>query len=213
MASAPGKPSALHPGLGMTWKRALKIERIARFSLDPACYSNAQIANVMGCTEQTIVLIRQLPAYHAKVLELLTGLTSEHDRELRQDTDAMKDELKSMMPSSMMVIRNALLSKNENIRIKAAFEVMDREGTLAKVSKSSVAVEVKPAMQVDPRVAGNLIALLAGAPQNGGGAEINATTGGFTIQAGAAAIQDKDMAESNDMTILDSIDLSNQKPN
>lgn len=213
MASAPGRPSALHPGLGMTWKRALKIERIARFSLDPACYSNAQIANAMKCTEQTIVLIRQLPAYHAKVLELLTGLTSEHDRELRQDTDAMKDELKSMMPSSMMVIRNALMSKNENVRIKAAFEVMDREGTLAKVSKTSVAVEVKPAMSVDPRVASNLISLLAGAPQTTPQSEIEAATGGFTIRASETSIQDKDMAENNGMEILDSIDLSDRKPN
>ena len=41
----------------MTWKRALKIERIARLSADPAGYNNDQIANMLNCTPQTIVII------------------------------------------------------------------------------------------------------------------------------------------------------------
>jgi len=203
--------SASHPILGMTWKRALKLEKIARLSLDPAGYSNEQIANHLGCHVQTIVLIRQLPEYHAKVMELNSGLTSAYDAQLRTDTENARDELRSMIPSSMMVIRNALLSKNENIRVKAAFEVMDREGTMAKVSKSSVSVEVKPNLGIDAGVASNLMALLAGAPRS---SDAEITTGsGFTISADAAGIQQGSMGEDNTEKTLEALDLSTQKPN
>jgi hypothetical protein len=214
MAAGPNKPSALHPRLKMTWKRALKIERIARLSLDPAGYSNEQIANALGCDKQTIVYIRQLPAYHAKMLELSSGILSAHDAELRTDIDNMRSELRSMVPSSMMVIRDALLNKrNPQLQFKAALEVMDREGSLAKVSKSSVAVEVKPNMQVDPTVAANLMDLLASAPRSEGASTINAATGGFTLNAIAAERQQIDMSRDNTADTLENLDLSNKKPN
>ena len=214
MAAGPNKPSALHPRLKMTWKRALKIERIARLSLDPAGYSNEQIANHLGCDKQTIVYIRQLPAYHAKMLELSSGILSAHDAELRQDVDNMRSELRSMVPSSMMVIRDALLNKrNPQLQFKAAIEIMDREGTLAKVSKSSVTVETKPNMQVDPTVAANLMDLLASAPQADRANSIGAATGGFTLSAIQAEKQQIDLQRDNTPAALEALDLSDKKPN
>lgn len=214
MSTTPlGNPSAMHPKLGMTWKRAMKIERIARLSADPAGYSNEQIANHLGCDKQTIVLIRQLPEYHAKMLEVMSGVTSSWDQELRQDTEASRQEMKSMVPSAMMVIRNALLSKNENIRVRAAMEVFDREGTHAKVSKSSVAIVQAPNMTVDPLVASNLMQLLASAPPNGSGAEIGAATGAFTMTAQEAGAQQVTMAQDNTEKTLEELDLPAVKPN
>lgn len=214
MAAGAGKPTALHPRLKMTWKRALKIERIARLSLDPAGYSLEQIANAMGCHKQTVVYIRQLPAYHAKMLELSSGILSAHDAELRTDIDNMRSELRSMVPSSMMVIRDALLNKrNPNLQFKAALEIMDREGTLAKVSKTSVQVETKPAMEVDATVASNLMQLLASAPRSTGPDSISAATGGFTLSATEAAAQQVTMSRDNTSKTLEDLDLSDKKPN
>jgi hypothetical protein len=205
----------MHPRLRMTWKRALKIERIARLSLDPAGFTNEQIANHLGCDKQTVVLIRQLPAYHAKMLELATGVLSHHDAELRMDIDNARQELRSMIPSSMMVIRDALLNKkNPQLQFKAALEVMDREGSMAKVSKSSVTVETKPNMQVDPNVAANLMSLLANAPRTDGASHIDATCGGdFTRSAPAAEAQQVDMSRDNTTKTLEELDLSTSKPN
>ena len=221
MASAPGRPSALHPRLGMTWKRAKKIEVIARLSLDPANYTNEQIANHLGCNKQTVVLIRQLPAYHAKMIELQTNLTSPYDLDIRTNSENMRDELKSMIPSSMMVIRNALTGKHgPALQYKAALEVFDREGTMAKVSKSSVTVEQKPNMQVDPQVQQNLLSLLASAPVNTPIADITIASGSsssaFTTSAAGAVAIVKGMSESNTEKTLEAlvqVDLSNQKPN
>jgi hypothetical protein len=148
----------------MTWKRAMKIEKIVRLSLDPAGYTNEQIANHLGCDKQTVVIVRQLPEYHAKMIEVQSGVTSLYDQDLRTDTENARAELASMVPSAMMVIRNALLSKSENIRLKAATEVFDREGAFAKVSKSSVTVTQVPEMRGDPSVVSSIMQLLASAP-------------------------------------------------
>lgn len=205
----------MHPRLQMTWKRALKIERVARLSLDPAMYSNEQIANHLKCHVQTVVLIRQLPEYHAKMLELSSGILSAYDADLRSDTDNARAELKSMIPSSMMVIRDALLNKrNPALQFKAALEIMDREGSMAKVSKSSVAVEVKPNMQVDPNVASNLMALLSSAPNISNSSDlINGMGGSFTKTAAQAGQQQIDMALDNTERTLENLDLSDKKPN
>jgi GTP1/Obg family GTP-binding protein len=184
----------------MTWKRALKIEKVARLVADPVGYSNEQIANHLNCTAQTIVLIKQLPEFHAKMIEVTSGITSQYDQDLRMDTDNARAELASMVPSAMMQIRNALLSKNENVRIKAAFEVLDREGSMAKVSKSSVALVTNPDLKIDPSVQGNIMALLAGAPQiqPGSPGEVEAlSTAGFTLSAKDSAIQQVSLEEDS----------------
>lgn len=204
--------TAMHPKLRMTWKRALKIEKVARLVADPAMYSNEQIANHLNCTPQTIVLIKQLPEFHAKMIEVTSGITSMYDQDLRQDTENARAELESMLPSAMMVIRNALLSKNENIRTKAAFEVLDREGTMAKVSKSSVTLNPNVDLKTDPNVASNIMQLLAAAPVNPSSAEaIDAATGSFTISAKDSAIQQVSLEEDSVDQLAD-FDLKT-KPN
>lgn len=203
--------SAMHPSLRMTWKRALKIERIARLSADPAGYSNEQIANMLNCDKQTIVLIRQTPEYHAKMIEIASGVVSQYDAQLRENVDNMRDELRTMIPSSMMVIRNALSGRyGSNIQFKAATEVLDREGTNAKVSKSTVAHEVQVPLGVDPSIAANLMQLLAGAPTS---TNSQIVAGNFTKTAQEAFKQQVTMGESNTEKSLEDLDMTGSKPN
>lgn len=204
--------SAMHPTMRMTWKRALKIERIARLSADPAGYSNEQIANMLSCDKQTIVLIRQTPEYHAKMIEISSGVVSQYDAQLRENVNNMRDELRTMVPSSMMVIRNALSGRyGSNLQFKAATEVLNREGTNAPVSKSTVTHEVKPAVGVDPTVAANLMALFAAAPASGG--LETGSANGFTRTAQEAGMQQAAMQDTNNEATLEMLDLSNSKPN
>lgn len=203
--------SAMHPRLKMTWKRALKIERIARLSADPAGYSNVQIANMLNCDPQTVVLIRQTPEYHAKMVEISSGVVSQYDSQLRENVENMRDEMRSMVPSAMMVIRNAVHGRyGANIQFKAALEIADREGTNAKVSKSTVAHEVKVPMGVDPKIASDLMSLLASAPTITDSGATNST--GFTKTAQEAGLQQNAMRDDSS-TLLDSIDVTNSKPN
>ena len=70
-----------------------------------------------------------------------------------------------MVPTAMNVIKAAALGKlGAQLQYKAATDILDREGNLAKVSKTSVSIEQVPNMQVDPLVAANLLSLLSNAP-------------------------------------------------
>jgi hypothetical protein len=207
-----GNPSTKHPVYNMTWKRALKIERIARLSIDPANYTNAQIANFMGCTEQTIILIRRLPEYQAKMLALTTAVTSPWDADILADSENAREELKAQIPSAMMVIKNSLYSKNENLRFKAALEILDRDGTLGKVSKTSITLSEKAPTDVDKNTAGTLLALLGAAPINSNDASI--ITGEFTTNAATHRAQEQALAEKNTEELLDAFNnLNTTKPN
>lgn len=158
----PGNPSALHPVLKMTYKRAAKIERIARLTLDPSGFTNEQIANILGVNKQTVVLIRQLPAFHAKVAELQSGVLSHYDMDLRANIENARDEIKQMIPIALNTIKNAAMGKHgPALAFKAAQEILDREGNLAKVSKSEVKVTNPPNLEADPTIIGNIITMLA----------------------------------------------------
>ena len=139
----PGKPSALNPRLQMTYKRMLKIERIARLTLDPSGFSNAQIANMLNCHQQTVVLVRQLPEFHAKVMELSCGVLSSYDAQLRANIDNARQELRDMVPTAMNVIKAAALGKlGAQLQYKAATDILDREGNLARPWSHGVVVQI-----------------------------------------------------------------------
>jgi len=199
----PGRPSALNPHLQMTYKRMMKIERIARLTLDPSGFSNEQIANMLGCNKQTVVLVRQLPAFHAKIMEIKSGVISGYDAALRTNIDNARQELRDMVPVALNVIKNAAFGKlGSQLQYKAAQDILDREGNLAKVSKSSVSVEVVPNMQVDPLVASNLMSLLSNAPPI---QEIpcTSTANSFTQSAAAAEIKQYELGEMTNAETLD----------
>lgn len=197
-----------HPNMRMTWKRALKIERIVRLTIDPAQYTNEQIANHLRVSVATIVLVKQTPQFHSKMLEVTSNVMSDHDAEIRQDTEAMKQELRSMVPSAMMVIRNAVSGRmGPQAQYKASLEVLDRDGAIAKVSRTQVSVTTPPSMVIDASITNNLIALLQSAP--------TANSDPFTTNSAEALGQQKAMAISNEETDqqLEDIDLSDRKPN
>ena len=140
------------------------------------------------------------------MIEIASGVVSQYDAQLRENVDNMRDELRSMVPSSMMVIRNAVAGRyGSAIQFKAATEVLDREGTNAKVSKSTVSHEVVPAMGVKPEVVNDLMALLAGAPTN--------ASNDFTRTSQDAFTQQIAMGENTTEQTLAELNLGDKKPN
>lgn len=214
MLTPKGNTSTKNSRMNMTWKRSMKLERIARLSLDPAGYSLEQIANHLGCHTQTVILIRQTPEYQAKMLELSTGVLASYTSQLHENVETARDEMRNMVPSALMVIRDSITGKyGNNLRFKAAQEVMDRNGELAKISKSSVTVEHKPNLVGDPSVVSNLMQLLNSAPSTTSANEVSAATGGFTVSAQVAGAQQITMSADNTERTLEQLDLSALKPN
>lgn len=204
-----GMPSAKY-SRGRTWKRHMRIEKIARLTIS-ASFTNEQIAASMNVCPQTIVAIRQTPEFHAKMIELKTGVVSDLDLDMRLIEENQIDELAAMVPTALLVLRNSLLSSNPNIALKAAETVMDRDGALAKVSKVSVTHENKPDLSAINTTASSIMALLG--RQVGNENENANVASGFTVSASDASGQVKMMEDVIDELVLADIDLSKNKPN
>lgn len=212
----PNTPSALPPGFRMTYKRMIKIERIARLTLDARGFSNQEIANHLKCHVVTITQIKQLPEFHAKMLELKSGVLSAYDAELRSSIETSKQELRDMVPTALNVIRDAALGKlGTQAQLRAAEAILDREGSLAKVSKTSVTVTEVPNMKADPTLVGSLMSLLAGAPKINNEFSSPAARGADAQERAGQRIDSNFTIETgiNADKLLDSIDTKDKKPN
>lgn len=140
-----GAPS-IKVGPGHTFKRHMRIERAVRLEL--AGLSIYDIAAHLGITVPGLTYVRQSSYYKAKRQELLTGVISEYDRIVREDTESLRGELKQMLPTALLTLRNAIVAGNaigashveKKLAFEASKEVMDREGTIAKVSRTSISV-------------------------------------------------------------------------
>lgn len=117
-------------------RRHMKMERIARFEL--AGYSDIEIALVVGITKTYVSMLRQTPEYMSIRVSVASGVLGSLTNDMDEDIKASQDQLKQMVPSAVLALRNTLHSSNEKLRLDAAKEIMDREGTLAKVSKTEI---------------------------------------------------------------------------
>lgn len=201
-----GKPSAKRAN-GRIWRRHIRIEKIAQLS-KTGMFSNEQIAAHMGIDKQTVVVIKTTKEYQAKMIELTTGVISDLADDIRQLEINKAEELKAMVPSALLSLRQSLLSANEGIRLKAAVEVLDRDGQLAKVSKVNVKHEASVDYAQANAAAFNIMALL-GRPV---GNEVEAhVVDGFTMKSADATQQVKNMAENIDADMLEKLDIKTPK--
>lgn len=125
---------------GQTWRRYLRTEQIARLEL--AHYSDAEIAFSQGITVVRVGQIKRTPEYIAIRMSITTGIVSEADKNLIEDEATKREVLRDMVPSALLALRDAILDHNNPaLRLRAAQDLLDREGTLAKVSKTEVKAE------------------------------------------------------------------------
>lgn len=118
-------------------RRAMRMERMARFEL--AGYTDVEIAMCIGVTRQYVSVLRSTPEYISRRMQLATGVISSVTGNMEDDIQASTDQLKQMVPGALLALRNAMLDQsNPKLRFEAAKEILDREGTLAKVSKSEI---------------------------------------------------------------------------
>ena len=127
----------LNQTLRLTRKR-MKMERIARLEL--LGYSDPEIAMHLGCTANYVSVLRMQPEFVQIRLELGSGLLASLTNDLEEDIKASQFELKALVPAAINVIKNTIYDQNTPPKLKyeAAKEILDREGSLAKVSKTEI---------------------------------------------------------------------------
>lgn len=206
----PGTQTAKYKG--RQWKRLLRIEKAALLT-SKGIFSNEQIAAFIGIHVQTLIYLKQTPEFKSRMIGLQTGLIEQHDIAIRQDEEFQTQELKSMVPVALQKLKELILSGNQHIALKATQDVLDREGTHAKVSRTAIDVKEQVNLNVVNQVAANIMNVLANAPKT---PEIKAedeVTAEFTRGATDSTSQLYEMEEAINEKTLNVIDAHRLKVN
>ena len=127
---------------GMQHKRYMRIERLCRLELSG--HTEDEMAFHQGISKVRVNQLKRTPEYISLRTQLASGIVSQADRNMLEDIDANHQIVKDMVPEALLAVRDAILDRNNPaLRLRAAQDLLDREGTLAKVSKSEVKAHVE----------------------------------------------------------------------
>lgn len=159
--AAAGTQTATHKG--RQWRRLIRIEKAALLTLKG--FPNDAIAMHIGIHTQTLVYLKQTPEFKARMIALQTGIIEQHDLAVREDEEYQRQEIKSMVPIALLKMRELVTSANQHIAYKAAQDILDREGTHAKVSRTAIDIKEQVNLSVVNQVASSIMDVLAGVPK------------------------------------------------
>lgn len=144
---------------GMQYMRYMRMEKIVRLEL--AHYSEADIAFHQGISVVRVNQIKRTPEYIALRAQIGSGLVSEADRQMFEDEANLSGMVRQMVPEALLAVRNAILNnQNPALQLKAAQDLLDREGTLAKVSRTEIKTKIEYDFDQHEDTANSLLAAL-----------------------------------------------------
>ena len=196
--------NSVKPRPGRYFRRHLRMEQALQLETSGQ-FSNNEIAAILGISLVTLHQMKAQPEYLAKRAEMKTGVIVDLSNGLRVDTDNIRREIQDMMPAALRTLRNAVQrgavdgasTHDLKLGMDAAREIMDREGTFTKVSKSEIKVKEVPNFADQETVEKDLLQLLQDAQrikdqQNQlGQTEQTITLGEFVNSAGDKQAQER----------------------
>jgi len=158
---------SVKPRKGRYFRRHLRMEQAAQLEASGQ-YSNNEIAQILGVQLPTLHQMKAQPEYLIKRAELMTGVVIDLQGGLRADADNLRREIQDMLPSALRTLRNAVQRGAVNnapindikVGMEAAKEIMDREGTFSKVSKSEIKIKEAPNLTILEQTETDLLKLL-----------------------------------------------------
>ncbi|HEY1645258.1 MAG TPA: hypothetical protein VGF75_02635 [Candidatus Saccharimonadales bacterium] len=162
----PGNIS-VKPRKGRYFRRHLRMEQAVRLE-SSGQYTNNEIAKILGVKLCTLHQMKAQTEYLQKRAELSTGVVVGLENGLRVDEENIRAEIREMLPAALRTLRNAVERGAVNnapiqdikLGVEASKEIMDREGTFTKVSKSEIKVKEMPSFSGQEKVEDDLLALL-----------------------------------------------------
>lgn len=178
--------TSVKPKAGRYFRRHLRMEHAARLEASGQ-FTNNEIARLLDINIGTLHQIKAQPEYLQKRAELTTGVVCDLDSGLRQDAENLRREIQDMLPSALRTLRNAVQRGAVNnapvqdikIGMDAAKEIMDREGTFSKVSKSELRIKEVPNLMMNDQTETDLLQLLKDAQKE---REVEESTGVKTMR-------------------------------
>jgi hypothetical protein len=151
-----GSPIATNGGIGCkpekhrTFRQQKRLELIVQ--LENAAMPEQATAAMLCISVPRLRTIKKSADYLKTRMRLTFGIVVDHEARLSQIKEQRKEILTSMLPQALQVIANVLnkptatLSIAEaKLQVAVAQDMLDREGSLAKVSRT----EVKPVASFD----------------------------------------------------------------
>ena len=119
--------------MAKSFKRRIRMIRAVR--LEAALYKDPEIAAFLNLTPAGLAQMKGDPEYDALRMQVMSGVVTDAEKELLKDTEYKHEMLREMVPTALRNLFDLANSNNDNIKLKATAEILDREGTMSKVSR------------------------------------------------------------------------------
>ena len=136
------------PGKGIQFSTQAKLEKLVQFDLAIVSglqLTDKEIGSVLGCSGYYVKQLRQRQEYLLLRMELTTGISGRAEDSVKTFATLRKQAMVDMLPLAMKVVADTLLNPASPpaLRAKMAIEVMDREGTHPKISRTDIHAKVE----------------------------------------------------------------------
>lgn len=140
-----------------TWKQRRRIQRIHAIRLANADFFYALdpdlSAHMLNISPEEAFRARKNPVYDERLNQLENEEMGQLRRTMKEDTDKLRLALQAKVPRAMEVLDEALWSGDMNVAVRAAQEVLDRDGRMPKVSRLQTAPADENTMpDVEPKL-------------------------------------------------------------
>lgn len=156
------------------YRTAVLVERLVRIDLANAKGAGIPDPDIARMLKRSVVYLQALRkkrAYLVKRNELTTGIVLTLDGEIEEVVRYRKQQLKELMPSALRVYSDILQNKplttqEKRLQAMVAQEVLDREGTFPKISRTDTHVKVEHEFSELDGVSKDLLEAMGGKPQS-----------------------------------------------
>lgn len=136
------------PASGQQFKARRRMENMAR--LENAGFTKQQISPMLGISVNKVSVIMKSAEYLNIRIAITHGIVMDHEGSLATIKAQGKEMLRQLLPPALQIIANQLQQPATNLgerkhQAALAQDLMDREGTFAKVSRT----EIKPVDHFD----------------------------------------------------------------
>lgn len=138
-----------------------KINFAIRLFVGAPHLSANEIAHMIGVSPTRLNMMQKLPLWQQLHTQYVTGILTKLDVKTEANYDLTRKQLDFAVPLAMQtLVQQALAAKDERVRNKACNDLLDRDGTFAKVSRSTIKIEEPKVSDKDTTEANELIAAL-----------------------------------------------------
>lgn len=117
-----------------------RITLMVRIELSSPTLTIADICKMVGITPSRYSAIKKLPVYRIIKNQFMSGIVTDLNNKVNTQLQLNRKTLEMAVPIALSgLLQQAMTAKDERVRNKAYNDILDRDGTFAKVRRVNVA--------------------------------------------------------------------------